>query len=100
MQQLTPAAAAAMDLIKPTLWAADCGGVPPAAARALTHQYTSGTIAAAFACLRRVRIVNPGTGRRPYHLSDRFIKAQQARGPPLQAHCCILPSATAITGHM
>lgn len=80
MQRLTPAAVAAMDLIKPTLWAANQGGVSAAAARALVQHYDRETVAAAFACLRRLVIVNPGSGRRPYNLSEPFVRSQQASG--------------------
>ena len=78
MQQLTPAALAAMDLIKPTLWAANQGGVSEAAARALVQHYDKDTMAAAFACLRRLVVVNSGTARRPYNLSERVVRSQQA----------------------
>ena len=85
MQRLTPAAVAAMDLIKPTLWVANQRGVSASAVRALVQHYASGTVAAAFACLRRLDVINPGTGRRPYNLSERFVRSQQASG--LQNMC-------------
>jgi hypothetical protein len=80
MQRLTPAAVAAMDLIKPTLWVANQGGVSASAVRALVQHYDSGTMAAAFACLRRLGVINAGIGRRPYNLSEQFVRSQQASG--------------------
>lgn len=81
-QQLSrPGAAvsAAMDLMKATLWAADAhGGVSAAAAAALTQAYPQQTIVAAFGHLRRLALVNPGTARRPYQLTDRAKTPLQA----------------------
>lgn len=68
-----------------TLWAADAqGGVSAAAARAPTRHYSGATIAAAFGHLRRLLLINPGTARRQYHLTDRFKSSL----PVGSSRCC------------